>query len=62
MVKQMRIEKEYNVQELANEIKGAIRNCFERGSSNALINPLTAQKIVDVLETVASWEKDKTNE
>lgn len=52
----MRIEKEYNVQELANEIKGAIRNCFERGSSNALINPLTAQKIIDVLETVASWE------
>lgn len=52
----MRIEKEYDVQELANEIKGAIRNCFERGSSNALINPLTAQKIIDVLETVASWE------
>lgn len=56
----MKIEKEYNVQELANEIKGAIKNCFERGSSNALINSLTAQKIIDVLETVASWENKRT--
>ena len=52
----MRIEKEYNVQEILNEIKEEIKNCFERGARNVWINPLIAQGVVDVLETVASWE------
>ena len=39
----MKIEKEYDVQELANEIKEEIKNCFERGARNVWINPLTAQ-------------------
>lgn len=52
----MRIEKEYNVQELVNEIKEEIKNYFKCRARNVCINPLTAQEIVDVLEIVASWE------
>lgn len=58
----MKIEKEYNVQELANKIKEKIKNCRKCGTNRVGIDILTAQEIVDVLEVVASWEKDKTNE
>ena len=58
----MKIEKEYNVQELANKIKEKIENCGERGTKHVGIDVLAAQEIVDVLEVIASWEKDKTNE
>ena len=62
MEKKMRIEKEYDVQELANKVKESIEMSYKRATKTANLNILTAQKIVDVLETVASWEKDKTNE
>ena len=62
MGKQMKIEKEYNVQELANKVKEAIETSYKRTTKSASIDVITAQEIVDVLETVASWEKDKTNE
>ena len=62
MAKQMKIEKEYNVQELANKVKGCIKTVYETKSRNVNLDVITAQEIVDVLEVVASWEKDKTNE
>lgn len=58
----MKIEKEYNVQELVNKVKEKIENCAKSGTKRVGIDIITAQKIVDVLEVVASWEKDKTNE
>ena len=59
----MRIEKEYNVQELANKVKEAIEISYKRQTKGALLNIITAQKIIDVLETVASWENkgEKSN-
>ena len=57
----MKIEKEYNVQGLANKVKEEIGN-YERGTKRVGLDIITAQEIVDVLEVVASWEKDKTNE
>ena len=56
----MKIEKEYNVQELANVVKEAIEASYNRTTKGALLNIITAQKIVDVLETVASWENKRT--
>lgn len=50
----MKIEKEYDVQELANELKESIEDYFNREARNVLVNPITAQGIVDVLEIVAS--------
>ena len=58
----MKIEIEYNVQELANKIKEEIEKYRKCGTKRVGIDIITAQEIVDVLETVASWEKDKTNE
>lgn len=58
----MKIEKEYNVQGLADKVKGCIKTVCETKSRNVSLDVITAQEIVDVLETVASWEKDKTNE
>ena len=58
----MKIEKEYNIQELANKVKGCIKKVCETKSRNVSLDVITAQEIVDVLETVASWEKDKINE
>lgn len=51
----MKIEKEYNLLELANKVKEEIGN-YERGTKRVGLDILTAQEIVDVLETVASWE------
>ena len=56
----MKIEKEYNVQELANKIKEAIETSYKRTTKSASIDIITAQEIVDVLETVASWENKRT--
>lgn len=56
----MRIEKEYNVQELANKVKEAIETSYKRATKSALLDIITAQEIVDVLETVASWENKRT--
>lgn len=55
----MRIEKEYNVQELANKVKEAIETSYKRATKSALLDIITAQEIVDVLETVASWENKR---
>lgn len=55
----MKIEKEYDVQELANELKESIEDYFNREARNVLVNPITAQGIVDVLEVVASWENKR---
>lgn len=54
----MKIEKEYDVQELANKIKEEIEKCVDCGYRNVWINTITAQKIVDVLEAVTSWENN----
>lgn len=56
----MKIEKEYDVQELANKVKEKIENCGKCGTKSVGLNVLTAQEIVDVLETVASWENKRT--
>lgn len=56
----MKIEKEYNVQKLANKVKEAIEISYKRATKSALLNIITAQEIVDVLETVASWENKRT--
>lgn len=53
----MRIEKEYCVQELANKVREEIGNC---GTRCVGIDIIVAQEIVDVLETVASWENKRT--
>lgn len=55
----MKIEKEYNVQELANKVKEEIGN-YERGTKRVGLDIITAQEIVDVLEVVASWENKRT--
>ena len=52
----MKIEKEYNVQGLADKVKGCIKTVCETKSRNVSLDVITAQEIVDVLETVASWE------
>ena len=56
----MRIEKEYNVQELANKVKKSIDVGCKVSTKSASIDIITAQEIVDVLETVASWENKRT--
>ena len=56
----MKIEKEYDVQELANKVKEKIGNCGKCETNRVGIDIITAQKIVDVLETVASWENKRT--
>ena len=58
----MKIEKEYNLQELANKVKESIKLSYRLTAKTANLNLITAQQIVDVLETVASWEKNKANE
>ena len=62
MEKQMKIEKEYDVQEFANKVKEKIEKCRNCGTKHVGIDIIMAQEIVDVLEVVASWEKDKINE
>lgn len=47
----MKIEKEYSLQELANELKEEIEKC---GARRIGLDIITAQGIVAVLETVAS--------
>lgn len=54
----MKIEKEYDVQELANKIKKEIEKCVQCVYRNVWINTITAQKIVDALEAVTSWENN----
>lgn len=56
----MKIEKEYNVQMLANVVKEAIEASYKRTTKGALLNIITAHEIVDVLETIASWENKRT--
>ena len=55
----MRIEKEYDVQELANKVKEEIKSCRKCGTKRVSIDFITAQEIADVLETVASWENKR---
>lgn len=55
----MRIEKEYDVQELANKVKESIKLSYKLTAKTANLNVITAQAIVDVLETVASWENKR---
>lgn len=55
----MKIEKEYNVQGLADKVKGCIKTVCETKSRNVSLDVITAQEIVDVLETVASWENKR---
>lgn len=52
----MKIEKEYNVQGLADKVKGCIKTACEIKSRNVSLDVITAQEIVDVLEVVASWK------
>lgn len=56
----MKIEKEYNVQGLADKVKGRIKKVCETKPRNVSLDVITAQEIVDVLETVASWENKRT--
>lgn len=56
----MKIEKEYDVQGLADKLKGCIKTVCETKSRNVSLDIITAQEIVDVLETVASWENKRT--
>lgn len=60
MVNKMKIEKEYDVQELANKVKESIKLGCKLAAKNANLDVITAQEIVDVLETVASWENKRT--
>lgn len=55
----MKIEKEYNVQELANKVKEKIETVCETKTRYVNIDLITAQEIVDVLEVVASWENKR---
>lgn len=55
----MKIEKEYNVQELANKVKEKIEKCRNCGTKHVGIDIITAQEIADVLEVVASWENKR---
>lgn len=56
----MRVEKEYDVQELANKVKEKIGNCGKCETNRVGLDIITAQEIVDVLEIVASWENKRT--
>lgn len=56
----MKIEKEYDVQKLANKVKEEIEKCGKCGAILVGIDFITAQRIVDVLETVASLENKRT--
>lgn len=59
----MKIKKEYNIEQLSNILKTNIAEYQIKPSFKTVsLDILTAQQIVDVLETVASWEKDKANE
>lgn len=55
----MKIEKEYNVQGLADKVKVCIKTVCETKSRNVSLDVITAQEIADVLETVASWENKR---
>lgn len=55
----MKIEKEYNVQGLADKVKGCIKTVCETKSRNVSLDVITAQEIVDILEVVASWENKR---
>lgn len=55
----MKIEKEYNIQGLADKVKGCIKTVCETKSRNVSLDVITAQEVVDVLETVASWENKR---
>lgn len=59
----MRIEKECNVQELANKLRESVETVYVNKTRYVNIDIITAQEVVDVLETVASWENkgDKSN-
>ena len=59
-MKRMKIEKEYDVQELANKVKQEIEKCGKRRAICVGIDFITAQGVVDVLEIVASWENKRT--
>ena len=48
----MKIEKEYNVQGLADKVKGCIKTVCETKSRNVSLDIITAQEIVDVLENL----------
>lgn len=59
----MVIRKKYNIEQLSNILKTRIAEYQVKPSFKTVsLDILTAQQIVDVLETVASWEKDKANE
>lgn len=55
----MKIEKEYDVQKLANKLKEKIEKCRNCGTKHVGIDIIMAQEIVDVLEVVASWENKR---
>lgn len=55
----MKIEKEYNVQELARKMKESVEASYEQ-TRFVNLDVITAQQIVDVLEVVASWENKGT--
>lgn len=55
----MKVEKEYNVQQLLNKIKEEIENCRKCESRRVGIDIITAQEIADVLEVVANWENKR---
>ena len=59
----MRIEKECNVQELANKVRESVETVYVNKTRYVNIDIITAQEVVDVLETVASWENkgEKSN-
>lgn len=48
----MKIEKEYNVQGLADKVKCCIKIVCETKSRNVSLDVITAQEIVDVLENL----------
>ena len=59
----MRIEKECNVQELVNKVRESVETVYVNKTRYVNIDIITAQEVVDVLETVASWENkgEKSN-
>lgn len=56
----MRIEKECNVQGLAKKVRESVEVVYVNKTRYVNIDVITAQEIVDVLETVASWENKRT--
>ena len=48
----MKIEKEYNVQGLADKVKGCIKTVCETKSRNVSLDVITAQEIVGVLKNL----------